>query len=700
MVSIADSLELSSRIVRKLNSSVSTVRRRSQLRAHAKFRPVPGHNVDVLLNFPGEPVNLYQVRQWYGPLEHLAKTHSVAILCYQPSTAEIISQETNLKVVLTPSYTDLREIENDLKPKVILYPNQNYANYRILGITSAEHVFICHGESDKIYMASNWVKIFNYFFVAGEASRDRLREHVRNYDVDARTIAIGRPQIDIVHSSPLEKRSDCITVLYAPTWEGGRTTMRYGSVASHGVEIVSALLSDERFRVIFRPHPRTGINEAEFAAANEQIKDLIAEANDRADGPHYVDDTPFGWQLDVADVMVTDISAVAYDWLTTAKPLLVTRPLEPEAVMPHEGFMSETPLLAASDAHDSVHIIDALLADDKERDSIASWADHYYGDRSPGRSLARFVAAVDRVIDERDRATGQVPRSPVGLKTSVSPERTNSTPPQRSVLKHKTVQGLTFVYRSFDFATTGFANLVAQYRGEVHSIDLKDSAMKLRSTDVLVSTMAGPHDIDPLIDWLPALERLSRQYSMTLLAGNQRTFDRLRNSTMLRVHIGRSASETEEIFASLKPNLHLQFEQANLNLRELTHRDVTHAYIGTDETDSWINNRLRAFDAVIGGTSTCPDSVRRTLINFPTATTVTTVSQESDLERSRAAAITALLQDQNAPQRQTTGRGFADERQISQDHKALGARSSCSTRTKADRLNLQKPGWRSGRDSN
>src|SRR5699024_10018931 len=303
------SLNLVSRIAQKLSDSADVVRHRARLRRHPKFRPEPGQKVDVLLNFPGETLNMYQIRQWYGPLEHLAKTHSVAILCYQPATAECVSRETDLKVILTPSYTDLREVENELKPKVILYPNQNYANYRILGLTAPEHVFICHGESDKIYMASNWVKVFNYFVVAGEASRERLRKHVLNYDVDARTIPIGRPQLDIRHDSPLEKLFGKITVLYSPTWEGGRRTMRYGSVASHGVNIVSSLLADDRFRVIYRPHPRTGVHEAEFETADRRIRSLIAQANERANQLHYVDDTPFGWQLEIADVMVTDISA-------------------------------------------------------------------------------------------------------------------------------------------------------------------------------------------------------------------------------------------------------------------------------------------------------------------------------------------------------------------------------------------------------
>lgn len=629
-------------IAYKLSDSAETVRDRARLRAQTQFRPDPGKEVDVLLNFPGEPVNMYQVRQWYGPLEHLARTHKVAVLCYQPSTAELVSQETDLKVVLTPSYTDLREVENELRPKVILYPNQNYANYRILGITTAEHVFICHGESDKIYMASNWVKIFNYFFVAGEASRDRLRKHVRNYDVDARTIAIGRPQIDIRHRAPLEKMPDRTTVLYSPTWEGGRRTMRYGSVASHGVDIVSSLLADDRFRVIYRPHPRTGIHEAEFGAADERIRDLITQANESSNGPHYIDDTPFGWQLDVADVMITDISAVAYDWLMTAKPLLVTRPFEPEAVMPDEGFMPEMPLLPAEAASDIVHVLVTLLSNEDEKARLASWADYYYGNRAPGSSLDRFVAAVDYVIDDR------TPNNAVA-EDSHSARPANDRPVRRrQSLGKKATRGLSFAQRSIDFAATGIANMAAQSRAESLSVDSPASAMMGRHADILVSTMAGPHDIDSIIDWLPSLERLNRSHSLSLLAGNQRTYDRLRSSTSLRVLIGRSASETEEIFTALNPVLHLQFEQANLNLRELTHRSVRHAYIGTDNDNSWINNRLRAFDAIVGGTTTCPDSIKGALIDFPEQTDVMTVPHGGDPDQLRAAVIVRLLAEQKS----------------------------------------------------
>ncbi|WP_262778387.1 CDP-glycerol glycerophosphotransferase family protein [Brevibacterium permense] len=653
---VSETLALASRIARKMRTSANTVRHRTRLRAMPEFRPAPGASVDVLVNFPGEPVNIYQIRQWYGPLEYLARTHRVAILCYQPSTAELVARETDLKVVLTPSYTDLREVEQDLRPKIILYPNQNYANYRILGITSAEHVFISHGESDKIYMASNWVKVFNYFFVAGEASRDRLRKHVRNYDVDARTLAIGRPQIDIRHESPLKAQSDRITVLYAPTWEGGRRTMRYGSVASHGVTIVSRLLSDSRFRVIYRPHPRTGVLDTDFAEADEKIRDLLHDANEANEDAHLIDTSAFGWQLEFADLMITDISAVAYDWLTTAKPLLVTQPTEPEAVMPTEGFIAKTRLLTASDADRCNQIVSNLLDDAMEREKLARWADYYYGDRTKGASLSRFASAIEQVISERDQAV-EMRQNPSnsGCPVSANAAPEVGRPPKPAA--RAAMRGVTFAARSIRFAGNGMANLVAQYQGESKLIDSRDSAMKRRRSEILVSTMAGPQDIGLLLDWLPALELVNRTHSVAILTGNQRTYDRLVRATRLRVHIGRNASETEEMFVELAPRLHLQFEQANLNLRELTHRNLRHVYVGSDEHCDWINNRLRAFDTVLFNGPTSVDTIASTLINLP-STTALTVIEDQELDgqghraRSRSASILATLNESisNAPE--------------------------------------------------
>ena len=104
-----------------------------------------------------------------------------------------------------------------------------------------------------------------------------------------------------------------------------------------------ALVATGRHRVIYRPHPRTGIVLRETAAAHAEIVKVLREAN-HADptAGHVIDlEGGFGWQLGASDVAVMDISAVAYDWLATAKPLLVTRPAEPRAQLPESGLVRE-----------------------------------------------------------------------------------------------------------------------------------------------------------------------------------------------------------------------------------------------------------------------------------------------------------------------------------------------------------------------
>ncbi|WP_188893749.1 CDP-glycerol glycerophosphotransferase family protein [Microlunatus endophyticus] len=252
-------------------------------------------------------------------------------------------------------------------------------------------------------MSSNWMKVFNYDLVAGQAAKDRLSRRLFGYDVEARTIEIGRPQIDIEFQAPYTFDESRKTVLYAPTWEGGRTSMRYGSVASHGLTMVSSLLADRRFRVIYRPHPRTGILLPQHRAADLRIRELIdvATASDPSAG-HLVDDTPFGWQLKAADVMITDISAVAYDWLTTAKPLIVTQPIEPSAVVDQGSFIGDLRLVTADEAHRIPEMADRALSDPEQIGRMRRWCAYYYGDTTPGASMTRFINAIERMIEERD----------------------------------------------------------------------------------------------------------------------------------------------------------------------------------------------------------------------------------------------------------------------------------------------------------
>ena len=83
-----------------------------------------------------------------------------------------------------------------------------------------------------------------------------------------------------------------------------------------------------------------------------------------------MDRTPrFGWQREVADALVCDISAVAVDWLPTGKPLVVTRPGKPLAPILSGGMLSQLPLLGSADRAND--IVEALA----QAGAATNWPD-------------------------------------------------------------------------------------------------------------------------------------------------------------------------------------------------------------------------------------------------------------------------------------------------------------------------------------
>ena len=97
-----------------------------------------------------------------------------------------------------------------------------------------------------------------------------------------------------------------------------------------------------------------------------------------------------------------DISAVAYDWLATAKPLLVTRPADPRAQLPESGLVREMDLFDVADAGRAPELVDAAVAHPDE--AHAALVRRYFGDTTPGASMRRFLDACDTVVREREQA--------------------------------------------------------------------------------------------------------------------------------------------------------------------------------------------------------------------------------------------------------------------------------------------------------
>lgn len=370
----------------------------------AQRGPLPSNHFRIGVYFADSDVNIYQMRQWYAPLQELSKTHPVLVIARNPAGAKLLMEESGLEVAFTQKVTEIEDLIEEQPLEVILYVNQNTRNFQMMRYGRRWHVFINHGESDKMYMVSNQYKAYDYAFIAGDAARDRLNRVLWDYNLDSRTFAIGRPQADHFAGEPPYTPDERTVVLYAPTWEGDRPAASYGSVASHGEALVQRLLETGKHRVVYRPHPRSGVVDAEFGAANERIIAAIDEANKKdASAQHIYDTSPeLGWQLSVPDVAICDISAMVYDRLATGKPLMVTRPVSSDAEVDAGGYLGVCEWLQVDQTDSIDEVLDGVIGDEQARERLVTWSQHYFGDTTPGAPTKRFAEAIETLLARAD----------------------------------------------------------------------------------------------------------------------------------------------------------------------------------------------------------------------------------------------------------------------------------------------------------
>lgn len=365
---------------------------------------LPAQHYRVGVYFADSDVNIYQMRQWYAPLRRLSEEWPVLVLARNAAGARQLMQESGLDVEFVPKVAHLENVVAEQRLDVVLYVNQNTRNFQMMRYGHRWHVFVNHGESDKMYMTSNQHKSYDFAFVAGDAARERLSAALWGYDVATRTFAIGRPQADHLSGEPPFTADERTVVLYAPTWEGDRPAAAYGSVATHGETLVRQLLATGRHRVVYRPHPRSGVVDSDFGAANRRIIAMLEAANrDDASAQHVYDTSPaLNWQLSLPDVAICDISAMVYDRLATGKPLMVTRPLSADAAVDNGGYLSVCEWLDAPHTPDIVAVLDRVIGDSAARERLGTWSQRYFGDTTPGSPTRRFHAAIGELIERAD----------------------------------------------------------------------------------------------------------------------------------------------------------------------------------------------------------------------------------------------------------------------------------------------------------
>jgi hypothetical protein len=354
----------------------------------------------VMVYFPGAPDTLYQVIPWLPTFEAVHAAHGAVVVCQDSRVAAAVRAASTVPVVTVARYGTLDGVLGRSDVKLALYVSHQPRNFENLRFSSLLHAYIGHGDSDKGVSASNQLKAYDYVFAPGRAAVDRISRRLMRFDAEAHAVVVGQPvTLSAVPSDP--PPGTRTTVLYAPTWEGAQPSVAYSSVLSHGIAIVSALLADDRFRVLYRPHPLTGVTSRDYALADDAIRTAIAAAG----APHETvpaEQEPLEASFARSDVLVADVSAVATAWLPSLRPVIVTK-VEGEAVSADSGMLGVVPRLAVADAAALTDVVAAALVDAEGRAVRSELVAYYLSEYWPDRSQERFVQVVGDVVAERDR---------------------------------------------------------------------------------------------------------------------------------------------------------------------------------------------------------------------------------------------------------------------------------------------------------
>ncbi|MFJ7197688.1 MULTISPECIES: hypothetical protein [unclassified Streptomyces] len=234
----------------------------------AEYRPT------VMLYFSGSKDSAYQANMW---LETMAQLGGRPMILLRERNIVPQLATTSVPVLCVPGGVHLMNLDLS-SVRVALYAANVGKNIHLLRVPTMKHVFIGHGDSDKIASVNPYSKVYDEVWTAGRAGRDRYAladVGVRDEDI----VEVGRPQLATIQSWTGTQKNPIPTVLYAPTWEGWDDNPGNTSLLLAGENIVRRLLEAEQpVRLLYKPHPFTGTRSAKAKAVHLRITAMIEQA--------------------------------------------------------------------------------------------------------------------------------------------------------------------------------------------------------------------------------------------------------------------------------------------------------------------------------------------------------------------------------------------------------------------------------------
>ena len=343
----------------------------------------------------------YQVGMWLPYFERLNRRF-IVITCH-PSTVPEITELTSAPIVvpkIQSAHGRLWHLVVD-SLKAAFYVQNHQANADMLRFGRLTHIWLNHGDSDKAANYSARHGAFDKIFVSGQQGVDRYAAHGVRIQPEQFAI-VGRPQIERIETRDVPPPPDAPrTVLYAPTWHGGKPNTNYSSLML-GPRIVDALLA-RGVMVIFRPHPHTYRDPQQTGIARDIQRRLSTDR--KTTGRQHV----FGraaetdWDIPACfnhcDAMITDVSSVASDFLASGKPFAMVAIQQQGAAFRHAIPTARVAYVIESDLSTLPEALDELLGPDSLAEARRSYRSYCVGEALGAEAPNGFLREVESILD-------------------------------------------------------------------------------------------------------------------------------------------------------------------------------------------------------------------------------------------------------------------------------------------------------------
>ncbi len=342
----------------------------------------------------------YQLGMWLPYLERLNKPY--VVITRNPATVPEIAKLTKAPILVPRTDKKMSDhLDSMVVPsmKAAFYVQGSAANATFQRYPMT-HVWLNHGDSDKQANYHPRHASYTKLFVSGQQGVDRYAAH--GVDVPPGRFAIvGRPQIEsIMVRDEAPPPGTPRTILYAPTWKGGRPSTNYSSLPN-GLTMIKAVL-ERGSTVIFRPHPLS-YNDQSDAARIEAIHELLA-ADSTASGRQHVwgKQAEKTWDVpacfNASDALITDVSSIASDYLASGKPFAMCAVLSSGEAFTAEFPMARVAYVIEPDLSTLADVLDHLHGDDPLAEKRLAYRSYCLGDNIGPHAADEFLRIAGELV--------------------------------------------------------------------------------------------------------------------------------------------------------------------------------------------------------------------------------------------------------------------------------------------------------------